>query len=376
MNDVTINELIFTEDPDIGGRFPSSYPPPQTSPTLAFSQTKGSDAIIDEELYSYIQTIVSLWAVLFLSIVGVITNILTLLVFAKQGFKEGVNVSLTALAVWDLIKSLGSAIHRLYGPACLVHPAKGTSWRNMTFPSMTYLALISGFIATAQATYVAIERCLNVTIPLKVKSLITLRCTIFITILISIFVFCAFSIMFFIYEVSYTTNSVYNTTIADYMYNNFYFANETTITIYYNCVGLLLPTTSFTILCVTSAITIKQLKRHSTSLCRIQDANSSSKGSNRQFISQRETRVVRTLLVVVAAYMINTFPRIPVYIATLIEPEFYILKRYHNLFMTVIYLINILDFCNSSCNFFIFLKMSTNFRRTFFAIFSCSKQHT
>lgn len=368
--------LAATEDSDACASFTPSYLPQDTSPLSDLSQTTASGAIINAELYSYIQTIVNLWTVLVLSVVGAVTNTLFLMVIVKQGFKEGVNISLAAITIWDLVKCLGSVIHRLYGPVLLVHPAMGTSWRNMTFPVMTYLPLFSGYVASALATYVAVERCLSVAMPLKVKSLFTPKFTLIVVIIISLSVFGAFSIMFFIYDVIYVKSIVYNTTIAVYIYNNFYFANETAIMIYYKYIGLLLPTTSFIILCVTSAITIKQLKRHGSSLYRIRDTNFNLKGSNRQLISRRETRVIRTLLVVVVTYMINTFPRIPVYIATLIEPEFYILKHYNNLFMTILYLIYILDFSNASSSFFIFLKMSTKFRRTFFAIFSLSKQQT
>ncbi|CAG5118683.1 unnamed protein product [Candidula unifasciata] len=241
---------------------------------------------------------------------------------------------------------------------------------------MTYLPLFSGYVASALATYVAVERCLSVAIPLKVKSFFTPKFTLTIVVFISLCVFGAFSIMFFIYDVVYIKSTVYNTTIAVYIYNNFYFANETAIMIYYKYVGLLLPVISFTILCTTSAVTIVHLKRHSASLYRIRDTNVSTKASQRcsQYISQREKRVVRTLLVVIVIYMINIFPRIPIYIATLIQPEFYILKRYNNLFMTTLYLIYILDFANASSHFFIFLKMSTNFRRTFLTLFSVPKQ--
>lgn len=376
--DWPIDEEYFfqtPEDSDTFINFTTVDRPELESPVSVCSPVTSGGGIVSNQVYIYVETVVDLWVILVMSVLGVVTNILNIVVFSKQGFKDGVNISLASISAWDLIKCLGSVAHRLYGPVLLAQPALGTSWRNTTFPIMTYLPLFSGYVAYALATYVGVERCLSVVLPLKVRSLFTPKFTLIMDALISFVSFGLYSVMFFIYDVTYSYCSVYNTTIAIYVYSSFYYINGKHIMIYYKIIGLCFPVLCFSALCVSSAITINNLKRHTASLYRIQDSSFHASDSVRSTrgISLRERRVARMLVVVIIIYMVNIFPRIPVYIAALIQPEFYILKLYNNLFMTIIYVIYILDFCNASSSFFIFLKMSTNFRRTFYATFPCCR---
>ncbi|CAG5123819.1 unnamed protein product, partial [Candidula unifasciata] len=77
---------------------------------------------------------------------GLIVNILNIIIFIRQGFKESVNVSLFLLTISDL----GSLV----------------------------FVFFLNLVTTGTTAWIAMERCLCIITPLKVKSLITSRRTV------------------------------------------------------------------------------------------------------------------------------------------------------------------------------------------------------
>ncbi|KAI8795327.1 neuropeptide receptor 15 [Biomphalaria glabrata] len=324
--------------------------------------------IISDQLYATLDTYVSFWALFFLSCFGAATNTLNVIVFLGQGFKDGVNISLMSITFWDLVKCSNGLIHRMYGPISLFSTAVASSWRNITFPYVEYTPIFASYVAYALATYVSVERCLCVCKPFKVKAIFTPKFTLVMVVLISMIVFGAYVVIYFLYEIYYDYSAYLNSTIAYYKYNRLYFEYGHIIMPYYKFIAIGLPSLSFITLCVSSATTVYHLKKSAKIFQRYQ--LQSRRDKNASGISQREKQVAKMLLVVIIVNIGNLFPRIIFYVGQLVEPEFYVLKKYHNFFLTVAEFLFILDFMNASVNFFIFLSMSTNFKYTFKQIMS------
>ncbi|CAL1534041.1 unnamed protein product, partial [Lymnaea stagnalis] len=235
-----------------------------------------------------------------------------------------------------------------------------------------YTPIFAGYVSYALTTYVSIERCLCVSKPFTVKALFTPRFTLSAVAMISIVVFGAYVVMYFISEVAFVFAPNLNTTVAIYRYNSFFYANQAIVMVYYKYAAILLPFASFTVLCLCSATTVYKLRKSSRLL--LKDNKESTRNSEisrkiKSGISLREKLVVKMLLAVVLVNIGNLFPRIVFYVAQLIEPEFYLLRRYHNIFYSVAVWLFVLDFLKASVNFFLFLSMGSLFRMKFYDMF-------
>ncbi|CAL1541181.1 unnamed protein product [Lymnaea stagnalis] len=290
-----------------------------------------------------------------------------------QGFKDGTNISMMAITFWDLVKCLTGLVHRMFGPISLAAPGLATSWRNITFPYVEYTPVFASYVSYALATYVSVERCLCVSKPFTVKSMFTPKFTITMVTLISCVVFGAYLVMYFVYEIAYQFSPYLNETVAFYRYNAFYYNNEFIVMLYYKCVAIILPFSSFAILCLCSLTTLYFLRQSSRFLAGREHSSKVAPARFASGISQREKQVAKMLLAVVIVNIGNLFPRIVFYVGQLVEPEFYVLRRYHNFFMTVAKFLFILDFTNASVNFFIFFSLSSAFKATFYSTFGSSK---
>ncbi|CAL1526028.1 unnamed protein product [Lymnaea stagnalis] len=269
---------------------------------------------------------------------------------------------MTSIAVWDLLKCTCAFIHRLFGPISLASPSFGYSWIGYTRPNIEYAHIFAGYVSFALTAFVSIERCLCVCRPFTVKSVFTARFTTLMVLMISAVVFGSYSVMFFIYDVELVFNPDLNAIVAVYVYNMFYYAHRATVLVYYQVAGITLPTLSITVLCVCSITTVYHLKRSQDFLRSRHNFDSG--------ISRKEKQVVKMLLTVVFVNIGNLLPRIVFYTAQLFEPEFYLLRKYNNIFFMTRCFITVLDFIKSSVNFFIYYRMSSNFHATFSELFA------
>ncbi|KAK3758588.1 hypothetical protein RRG08_041238 [Elysia crispata] len=338
-------------------------------------ESSESYKIVSDDIREAFELIVGYWLVFFLSSLGVVTNSLTMIVFVRQGFRDSVNVSLFSIAVWDQVKCLAGVIYRLHRPIGLVRPVWGINWKWMSWPYLIYLPIFSGYVSYALATYVSIERCLSVSIPFKVKSLITPPITASFMVGLSLVIFGSFSPMFFIYTIEYTFNPFYNASIARVTPGNLFYARDGLISKIYKFLGIFYPAIFCTIMISTSAIIVFHLRKSAENFDKMKGGKSTAdeaageSSRTSTTLTPREVKVTKMLLVIILVYLMDFFPRLCKYTASLIEPEFFAYRKYHNLMLVMSNVMWILDFINASVNFFIFMGMSTNFKKTFYIIF-------
>ncbi|KAH9512906.1 hypothetical protein Btru_036980 [Bulinus truncatus] len=323
--------------------------------------------------------------------VGIVTNAIVIAVFAKQGFKDSVAVSMTVIAVWDFFKCLGGAAQRMAGPISLASVVASKSWINISVVVFNYFISFSSYVASVLAAYVAVERCLCVSMPFRVKELITPKMALFFCLLISFVVFGCFMVMFFIYDIDWIYSDQYNATMAVYLNNDFFYRSSGPLFRYYNLSGIIWPTTGLGIIAGSTAIITYHLRKSSEfrsrttksgSLRRDKEVNVDNpkardmhkvKPSDRQ-LSTRDRQVVKMLLVVIGLNVVTLSPRIVHYMVKYFIYEFYFLRAYHNMFLCITYILAFFDLSNAAFNLFIFYPMSTAFRTTFWELFCCDQK--
>ncbi|KAI8740939.1 G-protein coupled receptor frpr-1 [Biomphalaria glabrata] len=308
-------------------------------------------------------------AISFFAIMGIVTNTIIIIVFCTQGFQDSVNISLTAMAIWELFKCIVGLAMRVYGPLGWISPVYRKTWKNISTPTLNYVQVFANYVTYVMAAYVAFERCLCVALPFKVKSIFVPRLTLVMMILISIVVILSFGIIFFVYDIYWMVDPIYNQSIIVYTNNAFYRKYGSGVIEYFTYIGFLNPVFCFVVIFLCTVVIFYQL--HKTSKFR---SKSIYKEKEKE-MSSREKQAVKMLLVVIIVYILALLPRFLLHAGKMVEPEFYYLRAYHNLFNVCAYIVMTVDFINASVHLFIYLKMSTNFRLTFFNLFPwCRRQ--
>ncbi|CAL1535185.1 unnamed protein product [Lymnaea stagnalis] len=316
------------------------------------------------------------------SYLGIVTNAIVIAVFTKQGFKDSVAVSMTVIAVWDFLKCIGGAAQRMSGPIGLTSLVAAKSWTNISATAFNYFISFSTYVSSVLAAYVAVERCLCVSMPFRVKDLITPRVALFFCLLISFIVFGCFMVMFFVYDIVWVYSDQYNATIAVYVNNNFFKSVSGPLFQYYNLAGIIWPTSSLGIIVGSTAIIAYHLRKSTKFRSSMTGALSGTGNMDaciehgpkvkESKLSQRDRQVVKMLLVVIGVNVLTLTPRIIHYTVKYFVYEFYFLRLYHNLFICFTYFLAALDLTNAAVPLFIFYPMSTAFRVTFWGLFGCT----
>ncbi|CAL1535394.1 unnamed protein product [Lymnaea stagnalis] len=297
-------------------------------------------------------------------LLGTFGNAINIIVFIKLGFSDTVNISLFALSISDLacLWSLAWLIVCYYPPffyadlPFVPYEIENVTagWPRICFVRMT--ALIT--------SYIALERCVCIVLPLKVKTLLTPRRVVFILVticaLMIISIVPIFPVTPFVWKLLPSTNrTVLGTIFApnrDDVSNTMYiFSNA------YSYAAFI------SISCFT-AILVGQLRTKS------KWRNIAASVNNSGSVSKRDQKVVKMVVVISAVFIVCFFPETVIYIGTVINQDFRVAGRYRNFFFIVNSSMYFLEVTNSNANVIIYMRMSSKFRRAFNAIISFKKK--
>ena len=347
---------------------------PLTTPDLMTmvkdsAEVAGDDKIVSNYLRGVFELYVGYWIVFFVSVLGLVTNSLTIIVFLRQGFRDTVNVSLFAIAVWDHAKCIAAFVRRLHIIIGFINPVWGINWKMASFNFSIYLPIFAGYVSYALATHVSVERCLSVTLPFKVKSLFTPAITASLMVGISLVVFGSFSPMFFVYTVEYNFDPLYNASVGRMAVTDLMYAHDGIVLKMYSFLGIFYTAIFSTIMVITSIIIVLQLRKSAENLEKMQAEKSTGSSRPSAKMTSKEAKVTKMLLVIIFVYLMDFLPRVGLYTAGLVEPEFFAFRKYHNLVSSLMCFLWVLDFTNASVNFFILMGMSSNFNRSFYEVF-------
>ncbi|GFN93126.1 chemosensory receptor a [Plakobranchus ocellatus] len=302
-----------------------------------------------------------------ISISGLVTNILSIIVFTRLGFSEASNISLTALAMCDL----ACMIFSMWTNLCYLPVFRDSSlpFNVHTVKFLTGAGLWAHIVRTAAwiTAFISFERCLCILVPLKVKRLITPRTTLIAMLVISMFTVGPYIFMHLRFHFSWVFYPHLNATIFDIVVINSKHLILSEQIIMVLC-GLIQPVLAFAIVVTCTVFLIVQLKkisswRKSVTSAKNQKQNSEDKSAPTNTgtgtsISQKEERLVR-MVVVIATTFIVCF--IPTCVAAMFDDSFYE-GTYRRIFAILI-LINFLGgSVSGSVNIFIYYNMASKYR--------------
>ncbi|KAL8576082.1 hypothetical protein ACOMHN_001432 [Nucella lapillus] len=291
--------------------------------------------------------------IVFLGIPG---NIISCLVFFKQGLSDRIHLLLFWLAVADLTNL---ATQLLFSPACyLTDPGLAVNWDTVFHAKIVYINLWAGFVSGTLVVVMSVDRCLFVVMPLKARRLLTYR-PLAVTILLSYLIpFFCYLPGFLSFTVQWRLDPSTNRSLAYMTPSNWIPVNSRLAILIINFLVLFAKPISLVIVIVCCAITIVHLRRASRKRQQMMGTVPVESDSG-------DNRITKLLLLICIVYAVLILPEICSHIANAFVPEYFVYRQHHDIFVLV-YEVVILtaSSMNSAINFFAYLLLSTRFRKT------------
>ncbi|KAK0056308.1 psychosine receptor [Biomphalaria pfeifferi] len=295
-----------------------------------------------------------------IGILGIIGNVFTIRNFYKQGFRDTVSVTLTALALSDI-----GALVTQQGYNIMVNPWLSKMDLDFALYSMVavfffypngYFIRVSGLI-TAFASF---ERCVSVTLPLKVRLLFSRKVVLIVNVLIfflvSIYLFPLY--YFYCVQFVYVFNPLTNRTLYTLKYRE---NADIVLHVSYLLVDLAVPYFTFLVTIVSAVVIIVQLR--SKAKWRSAVVSGKTQGEKSDALP-KEKRTSVMLVTVSLIFIVCLIPHSAVLTALSFVKELKLGGPYFNIAFLCYTFTFLMETINCSVSILVYYKMSTKFRTT------------
>lgn len=291
-----------------------------------------------------------------IALFGIVANMINMIVFYKQGFKNTVNIGFCALAFSDI-----TCLITLQCASIYMNPVLASTWVHW-LPLETYYLLIAwphvcfSKITSYITVYLTAERYFSIALPLKVKDLINPRTATSILCMIYIF-----NLMILVPE--YATSYIgwrfvpeRNATLIGLIFTSSRRSVEGIVNILHFILGM----ASFVGAVVFTSLLVIKLKQSSR-----WRRQATSTNSNREGISNRDKKTVKMVVLIACVLIVCYVPGALISLGIFIGgPEFSIRGKYVNICEAMWTIAYIFHAINSSVNIFVYYKMSSKYRET------------
>lgn len=290
----------------------------------------------------------------FVGLLGIITNLINLFIFYIQGLKSSMNITFFAMAISDLCGLLSQELYNIF-----FNPLFEAADLPLVPSEFQYMIAGIPRVAFSKITclitvYATLERCLCIAFPLHVKRMITPRRTSLVMLCLYILTFASFSPLYFKTSINWKFNSNRNKTLLGLVFAIGSQKLTDIVYVFQTCLGL----SSFVAVIVLTTVLVRQLSQKSAW------RKSATMGLDKsQLMSNRDRRTMAMIALIASILIVCYTPSVILYSVTTIQPEFSIAGAYSNLFSALWSFGILFESVNSSVNMFLYMKMSSQYRK-------------
>ena len=305
-----------------------------------------------------------LFFVLFL--IGGPANVINMAVYYQQGLKERINLCLFALALADGLFMTQTTF--FYGEQLYLRfTTKEIYGPMMRFMFNNNLVGFFGFSWVSQvlSAIIASERCLCVLSPLRSQTMLQTRTMAVIIAVVYVVVVGGYFVMATRYRVACVfkpeTGATWYMEASDFFRNHEQLINLLDGVVY----GAGIPAVMIIVVTITTIITAIKIRQAAAWRAGTSSASGLSSSS---LISPQELALTKMLVGIAVLFIVCISPLALVRLVWLFLPEFNVGRRYHNLYLTGLWILETLAFVNSSLNIFVYYTIGSRYRETFWAL--------
>ncbi|KAL8589873.1 hypothetical protein ACOMHN_023960 [Nucella lapillus] len=292
----------------------------------------------------------------FLFLIGGPANVINMAVFFKQGLKERINLCLFALAAVDglyLLVCVLQNAERMYTQFAAPGERNGPA---LAFIVNHNLIGFFGFSWVSQiyTAIIASERCFCVVSPLRSHTVLSTRTMAVILALVVVIIVGLFFLVATRFRMICVYDPVTNARFNVLDGGEFYYRNQKFIDYLDSLVyGFALPGASILVVLVTTTVTIVKLRKAMA-------WRSETSGT----LSTREVALTKMLVAVSILFLACVTPLLLFRAIALFIPGMRPGGRYHNLYLSLLWIMEIPTYVNSSFNIFVYYSMGSRYRDT------------
>ncbi|XP_059166742.1 cysteinyl leukotriene receptor 1-like [Physella acuta] len=323
--------------------------------------------IIDDDLYVILVDISANSLTVLVSLFGMLTNGVNILIFLRQGFSEQVTITLLALAVSDMMALMVNSIPNLVFFIALKLFGVALFSDEITYVTTGTLHLAFVRVTGWLTAFITFERCLCVTLPLHVRSAVTKRRVTFVVIAIYIFSFSCLAPTY------YTT--YYNWSYLPHMNSSYLILMDTDHRVVLDhmsfIIGNVFPAiASFSIVLLSTVflsiglISSKTFHKHHTKQLSVAT-------DKFQRITRKKIKIIKLTSLLALIFIVTFTPTIIFTVWIACDPGFSATGFNSNFFKVAFSFSFLMESLNSSLHVFPYYSMSTNYRTRFKPSFSC-----
>ena len=290
------------------------------------------------------------------------TNILSMIVFIKQGLKERINLCMFFQSLADLLFMTTNFLIYFDRIHLAVSGVSGRQGPVLRFILDNYLSGFYGFsFASGFMTMViACERCFCVLSPLRSRRIFKTKSTLII-ILVAFFVLVGgFFVIGTRWSITCVFNPRTNSSSLELYPSQFYLLHKKLIdTLNVYVYGILLQGTFVLVLIISTVITVVKLHKMTS----WREQSSSVAGA-----SVRDVALTRMLIGCSILFIACSTPSVLLRFLIMFVPDMSMRGRYYNTFIFSTGVMRLFSYVNSSVNFFIYYAIGSKFKATLHAL--------
>ncbi|BFZ07874.1 hypothetical protein BsWGS_10913 [Bradybaena similaris] len=220
----------------------------------------------------------------------------------------------------------------------------------------TTFTRITGWITAV----ITLERCLCITMPLKVRSMVTARRVRAVIICIFVVLLASVSPLYVVNRLGMKFYPARNRTLLGLVPTE---NRETVEQISFAINNVLIPFSAFIVVNLCTVILVIKLRKRTVW------RNKTTSSTQADSVSIRNRKVAKMVVMISTLFIVCFVPISVVFTAVLLVPDLAIDGRFRNILIVVGGICFILESVNSSVNIFIYYHMSTKFRTIFRQLF-------
>lgn len=316
--------------------------------------------LVSDQL-NYIMTIVN-YVVLCtgVSLFGIATNTINILVFLRQGFKETITISFLGMAISDLLLQVMTLWVSVSSNPWLQNaniPFKGL---DLFFFLGAWIQITATRITSWITAFVTLERCLCVIMPLKIKNIITTLRTKVIVVTIFFVYIIGLIPNYFTIEIRWVFDKGQNRSLLNMIELGSKKSIQNFMHYFYNVVS---PIASFIVVFICTLILSMSINRSSKWRSKLSNKDENSK--------MKEQRVIKLVTAIASVYVICNTPTIGLFIWQIKDPEASYVGIRRDLLLLLASFAFLLESVNSSINIIFYYTMSSKYRETLKTLLKC-----
>uniref|UniRef100_A0A2C9L994 G-protein coupled receptors family 1 profile domain-containing protein n=1 Tax=Biomphalaria glabrata TaxID=6526 RepID=A0A2C9L994_BIOGL len=322
-----------------------------------------SDLIIDEIIVSHalvtagrMQSSLFLHRIILCTITGsfgLVSNIINICVFAKQGLNSSINISFFALAITDVFRIVAVNWMNLCSSHIIQSLDVSFVLVELWYRTASWSIRCANRITLFTAVFITAERCLCIMVPLKVRKIVPPFKSVAVLITIDVF-----NVFGFVHECmpgnySWTFAATQNKTLIALKVRSNSAENEG-IAFTFHAVLM-----SAALLCVIIFTAVLVAKLNQKTQWRLE---STSDSSQRETFKTKDRKTVKMVILVAAVMVVCYTPAVMLSVVSASCPEFNVTGPLASLFHGVWTVVFVLGTVNASVNIFIYYSMSTKYK--------------